>query len=659
MSITNNTIVAKTAAVVAGLGLVAMSFASFAPAQAQSTSDLQAQINSLLATIASLQAQLGGSASMSASMTFTRDLTIGATGSDVTALQTWLISKGYSIPAGATGYFGAQTQAALAAYQAANGITPAAGYFGPITRAKVNASAGTSTGTGTGTGTTGSTSLKGGEADLTNYNLTTGDTVTEGDTNIEIASAKFDVNGGDVNVSRVKVEVQAKSTSYSSNPWLYFDKLYVYDGSTKVGSVSVGSRSDWDSNSSDSTMNSSGASDYTIDVPVNDVVKDGDTAELSIRADAQSTIDSNNENQTFTLRIPDNGIRAVDAAGIQEYSGDNSDKVTVDFNGNTAGKLTVSEDSSDPSAGVIVADDNQSTNDLTVFAFKLKNTQDSDSLLDSVKVRVATSSASGSSAADIRDIVRKATLTLDGKDYDGDINSDNTITFDLSNDNVVVNGNDSAVGTVKIDLASQSGHYSATGESLTFSIVGSSDITAEGLSNGDSTTVTGTANGNKQSVALNGGISVEGNDMSTNLTYNSNTPASSYGTFTLKFDVTAVGDDVYVPKTVSSTTAASTTYTGVVVSQDMGTAVGAGTTTASLTTTADSDNSNFYVIHAGDTETFTATVTIDPATTGDFQVGVDSIKFSTTDSNLNSLQTLDVDQTDSQFHTDPLHIPNS
>ncbi|HVW71899.1 MAG TPA: peptidoglycan-binding domain-containing protein, partial [Candidatus Paceibacterota bacterium] len=58
---------------------------------------------------------------------------------DVSALQSFLISQGYSIPAGATGYFGGQTRAALAAYQKAHGITPAAGYFGPRTRAYLTA----------------------------------------------------------------------------------------------------------------------------------------------------------------------------------------------------------------------------------------------------------------------------------------------------------------------------------------------------------------------------------------------------------------------------------------------------------------------------------------------------------------------------------------
>jgi len=87
----------------------------------------------------------------STAYTFSNDLTIGSTGPDVVALQSLLISGGYLVmPAGvAEGYFGTLTQAALAAYQAAKGISPAVGYFGPITRAEVNASAGVMTGTTT------------------------------------------------------------------------------------------------------------------------------------------------------------------------------------------------------------------------------------------------------------------------------------------------------------------------------------------------------------------------------------------------------------------------------------------------------------------------------------------------------------------------------
>ncbi len=68
---------------------------------------------------------------------YTRDLTIGDTGADVTALQQFLLADGMSIPARATGYFGAQTRSALVVFQKANGISPSTGYFGPLTRAFV------------------------------------------------------------------------------------------------------------------------------------------------------------------------------------------------------------------------------------------------------------------------------------------------------------------------------------------------------------------------------------------------------------------------------------------------------------------------------------------------------------------------------------------
>ena len=63
-----------------------------------------------------------------------RDLEFGMEGEDVRQLQTLLIGQGYSIPAGATGFFANQTQSALVAYQTANSINPSTGYFGHITR---------------------------------------------------------------------------------------------------------------------------------------------------------------------------------------------------------------------------------------------------------------------------------------------------------------------------------------------------------------------------------------------------------------------------------------------------------------------------------------------------------------------------------------------
>ncbi|MEK7530721.1 MAG: peptidoglycan-binding protein [Patescibacteria group bacterium] len=139
----------RIASAVVAISLVAgIAFAVVAP-RAEAAALTQTQISAIISllqsfgadatTVANVTASLNGTTpsvpSTPSSCSFTRDLTLGATGADVTSLQQALIAAGFSIPAGATGYFGAQTQAAVAAWQKAAGITPTAGYFGPKSRA--------------------------------------------------------------------------------------------------------------------------------------------------------------------------------------------------------------------------------------------------------------------------------------------------------------------------------------------------------------------------------------------------------------------------------------------------------------------------------------------------------------------------------------------
>lgn len=72
---------------------------------------------------------------------FYRDLMVGSSGSDVTALQTFLESRGFLVmPYGvAKGYFGSLTKSAVARYQASVSIYPASGYFDWATRSRVAA----------------------------------------------------------------------------------------------------------------------------------------------------------------------------------------------------------------------------------------------------------------------------------------------------------------------------------------------------------------------------------------------------------------------------------------------------------------------------------------------------------------------------------------
>lgn len=86
-----------------------------------------------------------GSPSPTSGGTFTRDLEWGMEGEDVKVLQQYLNTHGYLLanygvgsPGYETTYFGDATRYELKQFQKANNISPAAGYFGPKTRAFID-----------------------------------------------------------------------------------------------------------------------------------------------------------------------------------------------------------------------------------------------------------------------------------------------------------------------------------------------------------------------------------------------------------------------------------------------------------------------------------------------------------------------------------------
>ena len=115
---------------------------------------LQSQVDGLMATLRSLQAQVqarqqGSPVSASAFGQQVREIAMnlgrGVRDNNVAILQQFLIkeNKGPAAQAlagaGATAYFGEMTRAALAEFQAKVGISPALGNFGAITRAYLKA----------------------------------------------------------------------------------------------------------------------------------------------------------------------------------------------------------------------------------------------------------------------------------------------------------------------------------------------------------------------------------------------------------------------------------------------------------------------------------------------------------------------------------------
>lgn len=84
---------------------------------------------------------------------FSRDLSVGMSGSDVTSLQRMLVMRGFLAQSSITGYFGQQTQTALSSFQTQEGIS-GTGYAGPKTRAAIACEPPPATGTSTSPGGT-------------------------------------------------------------------------------------------------------------------------------------------------------------------------------------------------------------------------------------------------------------------------------------------------------------------------------------------------------------------------------------------------------------------------------------------------------------------------------------------------------------------------
>ena len=605
MIATSNTMIAKIFAALAVAGLVVSSVAAFAPtAGAQTTTTT--------------------TTTTSASVTFARDLTIGSTGADVTALQNWLISKGHAIAAGATGYFGAQTQAALAAYQAANGISPAAGYFGPITRAKVNAGGSTSGGTGSGTGT-GSTGgdLSGGEADLSDFEFNREESSgAEGEEEVEVATIEFDVEDGDVRVERLELMASSTMSGDESNPWDYFDHVYLMAGGEEIADMDVSDRDAWDEEDGD------GEDIHRLVINGLDyVVEEDDRAEITIAFDISDSIDDGDLTQEFDFYVPEDGVRAVDGEGIQSYipGSADSDEVTFGFDAEETGDLDLSTSSEDPDSATLVADEDNESEDYTVFVFNIENNDDIDSLVTDITIDVATSSGD-----DINDILESATLSVDGDDYDGDINNDGTIDFE--DIDFIVGGDETVEVTIMVTLAED-----ADGATVQFSL-DAADVTAESDETGEDSVVGGSADGETHTVSLSGVLARDGEATSSTQVLNTTTGAEE-GTYEITFEVEAIEEDVYIYKgaDIASSTTSGVVYT---IYQD-------GTASTTLVSSSqasdnleanDSDNgdtSDYFIVRAGagNSRSFTLSVSINPVTTGFYKVELESVRFDETEDN--------------------------
>jgi hypothetical protein len=419
---------AKKLAVVA-LAIV-MVFGAFGSVKAQTTSDLQAQIAALLAQINSLQSQLTTTKTNTLnSYNFTKDLTLGSKGSDVSALQQMLIDGGFLKISAPTGTFGPMTKVALGKWQASVGISPTSGYFGPKSRAFL-ASSTTTTNTTTTTTTTTTTNYPAGCTSNTGFSSTTGascaavaypagctsntgfssttglscvatstapststygtlsttnypvssNSTLYGAQSYDVVAAQYKASGSNVTVKKVAVEM----TGLSTFPWSLISSISVKDGSTVLATVPV--------NQANLIENTFG-SDYTLNVSgLNFVIPNGSQKVLTVNATMVPILPSSAGSIIFTINK--SGLIYTDVAGTMYTSGDNnvvSSSYALGAGTQTA-TFTMSLDSANPLENNIIGL-SSGTSEQTVLVFDVTNNSQTSATFNNAYANVYNSTA--------------------------------------------------------------------------------------------------------------------------------------------------------------------------------------------------------------------------------------------------------------------------
>ena len=520
---------------------------------------------------------------------FTSDLTIGSTGAQVTALQSFLISKGYSIPAGATGYFGTQTQAAVAAYQRANGINPPAGYFGPLTRAHVNA---VNPG-GPNPGTPGTPDrddeLDGGEASLEDFELQDGnDADLEENGTAEVAVMEFDVEDGDVRVNRIDLTFEPSVGNDEDEPWEVFDTIRLLVDGDEIAEENVSDEDDWLRDDEPYVFRFSG---------IDEIFREGDRAEITIEIEAQNGAVGAGATDSWTIYVDDRGVRAEDAEGLQQYVGDDAETVTFDLDEEGAGEeLSIRSSSDDPNAATLQVEDDARSDWYTVFMFELE-AEENDIELGDLAIDFETGTA------DADDVIDDVMLVIDGEEFDDfdwtGSGSFASTTFDIDGDYVVEEGDRVEVEVIARFKAANGTNYAA-GETVRASVngdnvegEGADDLTADGSATGDTHTLEASGiSGSRESRAARS-VSVDGAD-------------NDYAVFEIEVEISAFEEDAFIP--VNAADAFTFQFEDASTGAVLGTATA---TTSTVTSTADTQG-DYYRIDENSSETFVFTATLNP-----------------------------------------------
>jgi len=520
--------------------------------------------------------------------THTVTLRQGSTGSQVMAMQS-------VVGASADGKFGPMTKAAVMAFQSSHALT-ADGVVGPMTGAKLAAACAGNDDEDNSSDNNGSLDGDFGTiSDVNELSQYNNEEVGEDEEDVKVLGMEVEAdNDGDIMIQSAKISFDATGNSGSDNLDDYIDSVSVWMGDKMVGEADV-----------DDFNESSNVYTKTIALK-NAIVRADDTEKFYVAVNAVSNLDSGDiTGDSWTVDVE--SLRFEDGSGVvTTESGYDLDGMDVPMNFVTFSQaadteLKIHTDSDSPEAGIVMIDDEDETDGVTLLKGSFELEGDSDVNIDEVPVTFTVTGAT-----DVDNVTGTVTLTIDGEEYTETVSTSAatsaTITFDdLDFD---LSAGDEVDFEVTADIYELDADDFDAGDTLLASISSTNrsamDVeNEEGDQLDDSSEKSGTAIGEAQEFRSNG-IMVELVSTDADVMVDDGA-IDDTGTFQIKFKVTAVGDDIYLATVVAN----ELTYTVDIA----GTATTVGVT-AVLINNTDTDLTTAYnwLVEEDESETLTLTV---------------------------------------------------
>ncbi|MDQ3076859.1 MAG: peptidoglycan-binding protein [bacterium] len=583
---------------------------------------------------------------------FNQNLTLGSRGEDVRNLQTFLESKGVLVmPAGVPkGFFGSLTKASLARYQSSVVISPASGYFGPLTRAYINnqsvvtlppntnphcppgalynymTGAPCTSGTTTPTPGSGLSGTSGEISDVNQLSPFSNEEVGEGQRDVKVVGIEVEAsNDGDIKLRSMKISFDPAGSTGSMRLERYISSVSIWMGDIKIADVKVDEFSRGNNNIYSRTV-----------ALTNAIIRADKSEKFYIAVNGARNLDSNDiTGDSWTVNI--DNIRYEDGASVTTTNTNtgviNTLNVPINFvsfsqAANT--KLKISLDSGSPEAGVVIIDDERNTDKVILLKGKLKVEGTSDVTIDELPVTLTVSG----NASDVDVVTGLVRLKIGNKEFSESVSTSvasATITFDRLR--FKINAGETVEFSVLADINDIEAGTFNEGDTITAEVnstnrdfIDAENEQGDQLSN--SSEKSGIAIGKTQELRISGLATTL---VSAKSSVNTGGEANDdVGLFIIRYTVQAVGNDVYV-SSVANTSGLLFTVdkSRVATTSDSMSAVVVNVTDSNLTSTGN------YRIEEGRTETFELTVTVplgEGGTSGLYGLALDGIKWDTMDS---------------------------